>query len=84
MYHSLTGDRAAKTNHEPIRVFRKNATRKLVGVLSRLRFKALQPEMPLRLLQSPVPFFHELQRVRQVTTISASLTVSLLAAVPMR
>jgi hypothetical protein len=67
-YHTSTGDRRAKTNHEPLRFCKKRAARKLVGVLSRLRLKAPQPEMPLRLLQSPMPFFHELQRVRQVTT----------------
>jgi hypothetical protein len=55
-------------NHEPIRAFGKRAARKLVGVLSRLRLEASQPEMPVRLLGSPMSFFHELQRVRSVTT----------------
>jgi hypothetical protein len=37
-----------------------------VGVLSRVRFKAPQSQMPLRLLQPSMSLLHELQRIRFV------------------
>ena len=53
-----------------------------MGVLSRLWLKAPQPQMPFRLLESSMPFLHELQRIRSVTMASGPL--SLLAIVRLR
>jgi hypothetical protein len=36
---------------------------KLVGVLSDLWFEDVQSKVPVSLLEFPLPFFHELQRI---------------------